>query len=977
MKDLEGKEMKLPPGLRGAKSQQAMRTRTIEETGVEVGYKPLEKVELDLSENNNRRFTDEENYRAYKLFSVIDTNNAGTITLRELKRCLMGDTFRTFPKDFDHPDTGIIFGLDEDDCVVISGIEPSSPASLDPFLNLGLHLWSINGVLIPPHRKESLILTNKQLVSLFDDAVRFEFVEPILIVTKFSNMLDLQFDNQIYSVELPVGAVNNLEIFESKIKLAMRKKDKKLKQVHMNFDGKRRQAYFRSHHEEFNILFQTGPNRQRSCKFSLGFTNEDTGFGFTHRGQAMVFNLELGVKKEEAEIVFTELFEKFDEDKSGEFEFEEFRDFYIRFLDTEESIQHLRDYAQYKFRDQEKEAYYFELREKARIKKERLAATKEREDARRAEQRAMYMTQSSLDAFGIRRRVYGDQRPKDRIMIRKHRKPGRVPMKKFKDIEHPDDFAIDEDGGTAEKKSDEESFGDNTSQITKNSKKSINLKRMTPAERMLYRSEIRAKKKEQDLKRRMNLNDIYNSTAALKAANRKNVLRVKMASEAVHVQEVVQAIKRAAKSAVRISNTGVSGITQVNVSMTHVIASPAFVVTAAMFTGDVEPDSIELKKIGPKEMHPAVQRYFLIRRSKRVNADFDSELIHPVFFTADYEREPSRHSSFGFAAAKMMERGLVAGKKYRKENNIDEHWEHVPDWDKKYVPEKVKFVKPPPPLKANRLVGRATLVGIRALNLPRLNPLLQNSPFVTIICGPEGAEPIFKASTEVISAAGGVDGRWLMTSSSGGEEYAGSSNAGSVRGEDFDEQVDEEGDEMDEGGDEVNEYEYGPDYDGHLPTPQYADSTYNIRYPPPYPTVDSFLDTNNSGYYDEAQSFVGSSNATHIRNSLHIPPSIPQTKTTNSKAKRTTGKYKRPRGRPRKYKPKEKTEENNLHGGWSLARGGTSKREEYTPDDVEYYPEYYKPKPKIPKVSKITAALMGDLPPGDSGSYLLTGSLHH
>ncbi len=225
--------------------------------------------------------------------------------------------------------------------------------------------------------------------------------------------------------------------------------------------------------------------------------------------------------------------------------------------------------------------------------------------------------------------------------------------------------------------------------------------------------------------------------------------------------------------------------------------------------------------------------------------------------------------------------------------------------------------------------------------------------------------------------AGSVDGRWLMTSSSGGEEYAGSSNAGSVRGEDFDEQVDEEGDEMDEGGDEVNEYEYGPDYDGHLPTPQYADSTYNIRYPPPYPTVDSFLDTNNSGYYDEAQSFVGSSNATHIRNSLHIPPSIPQTKTTNSKAKRTTGKYKRPRGRPRKYKPKEKTEENNLHGGWSLARGGTSKREEYTPDDVEYYPEYYKPKPKIPKVSKITAALMGDLPPGDSGSYLLTGSLHH
>ena len=52
-----------------------------------------------------------------------------------------------------------------------------------------------------------------------------------------------------------------------------------------------------------------------------------------------------------------ELFEKFDEDKSGNFEYEEFRDFFIRFLDTEESIQLLRDYAQYKFRDMEKEQY--------------------------------------------------------------------------------------------------------------------------------------------------------------------------------------------------------------------------------------------------------------------------------------------------------------------------------------------------------------------------------------------------------------------------------------------------------------------------------------------------------------------------------------------------------------------------------------------------------------------------------------------
>ena len=61
----------------------------------------------------------------------------------------MGDTFRTFEKRFPHPDTGLMFGSDDDDCVVITDIEPKSPASMDPFLNVGLQVspdfrvWSL------------------------------------------------------------------------------------------------------------------------------------------------------------------------------------------------------------------------------------------------------------------------------------------------------------------------------------------------------------------------------------------------------------------------------------------------------------------------------------------------------------------------------------------------------------------------------------------------------------------------------------------------------------------------------------------------------------------------------------------------------------------------------------------------------------------------------------------------------------------
>ena len=51
------------------------------------------------------------------------------------------------------------------------------------------------------------------------------------------------------------------------------------------------------------------------------------------------------------------------------------------------------------------------------------------------------------------------------------------------------------------------------------------------------------------------------------------------------------------------------GITQVNVSLSHVVASPALVVTAAMFTGDIQADDVKLNTLPISELHPAVNRY--------------------------------------------------------------------------------------------------------------------------------------------------------------------------------------------------------------------------------------------------------------------------------------------------------------------------------------------------------------------------------
>lgn len=44
-------------------------------------------------------------------------------------------------------------------------------------------------------------------------------------------------------------------------------------------------------------------------------------------------------------------------DSSGQLDFEEFRDFYVRFFDNEKNIEMLKAYAKYRYRDKELEAW--------------------------------------------------------------------------------------------------------------------------------------------------------------------------------------------------------------------------------------------------------------------------------------------------------------------------------------------------------------------------------------------------------------------------------------------------------------------------------------------------------------------------------------------------------------------------------------------------------------------------------------------
>ena len=158
-----------------ARKAQQMKKKTHKEEVKQQQWKVLEKVELDVSDIFKQNYTPEENYRAYKLFSIMDVDNGGSISLRELKRCVMGDISDTLAITFDHPDCGIVWGHDEDNCVIVDRVEEKSPASFINFIVPRLRLVKFNGKEVPPNDKSFVQYIYRELFRLIDEPITLEF----------------------------------------------------------------------------------------------------------------------------------------------------------------------------------------------------------------------------------------------------------------------------------------------------------------------------------------------------------------------------------------------------------------------------------------------------------------------------------------------------------------------------------------------------------------------------------------------------------------------------------------------------------------------------------------------------------------------------------------------------------------------------------------------------------------------------------
>lgn len=201
-----------------------------------------------------------------------------------------------------------------------------------------------------------------------------------------------------------------------------------------------------------------------------------------------------------------------------------------------------------------------------------------------------------------------------------------------------------------------------------------------------------------------------------------------------------------------------------DIDVSNYIVSPALEISPNILKQEVNYDDISLVDMHVSKLHPAAQTYFFIRNHKNQQAEFNSQLKHPAFFLADYERNPTRHAKIALSVSRYIANLRKPGEIYRTQRNLKRVY-RIPDYD--IIPDKnadknkkVRFLVDWEPVTAKTVVARVTVLSIKVLNLLSIHLLEENSPFVKLSCGE------FKYSTEVNSFGGSYsewdDLNWLF-----------------------------------------------------------------------------------------------------------------------------------------------------------------------------------------------------------------------
>lgn len=220
----------------------------------------------------------------------------GSISSQKLFNLLFGKFLNTFICEFAHSDTGVVFGLDKENKVIITKLEKHSPSSTLLILTKGLRLLKINDAIVDNEGSEGLKKIKKIIYNLNNkDKIKFEFIEPSIVISIYSCILDIEIDNTIYTLNLPIGAVYNIEKFSDDIQNMMNQQGYPLSLININIDPLKKQVFFTSDENDlpFRLLFGSGPNSAFSVRYVFGFTAENLAYSHSHIGYSMVIDLNL------------------------------------------------------------------------------------------------------------------------------------------------------------------------------------------------------------------------------------------------------------------------------------------------------------------------------------------------------------------------------------------------------------------------------------------------------------------------------------------------------------------------------------------------------------------------------------------------------------------------------------------------------------------------------------------------------------
>lgn len=591
---------------------------------VEYGWKPLEPVEINAYEMGRTDYTQEENYEAYKVFCIMDVDNSGCVSNREVRRLLTGHREKYISFDFEHPDTGIIWGLDKDDNVIVKSVEPLSPASKRVEIVRGFRLRQVNGVMLPQGDKNALKILHKELIRAAHGSVTYEVYEPAFILNRFSTSLDVEVDGVVYSVSLPVGAMNDLPEFEREVEKALASTNKLLSRIKVSIDPHSKAVKFYSSEFPFRLLLATGPKYQTSCRYALGFWAYDFPYGFEHSGQPLYIDLKLDLTDVELDILLDELFASFDSDGSGEFRFEEFRNFYIQFLCNDDKLALLKKYAAYRFRDLEEEARLMNIlnNRRKRLERKRDRATKNAVQIKKLE--ATLKDKTRIDEDHVRRRVYNHK--KEEHITRRYNKQ--------------------RNGVTMRSKSDDEASGDEEKAI-------VPVESPVSEEMQKARDRNKLATMKQQLARNLRLHRMFEDDHERKARAIQESAESERQQFFLHMGDLIDTFRKclSENGGRMVAVDGPNGEPRYSILHNHAIRSPA----VKLMSKTPEPNyitDIDITDVPASEMHPAAKTYFLIKNEP--GQDFDSSRTHPSFFGAQFERERSKASHVGLGAARSL-----------------------------------------------------------------------------------------------------------------------------------------------------------------------------------------------------------------------------------------------------------------------------------------------------------------------------------